>query len=302
MYSHLGPASDITPGHGLIHSGLGSGPARFRPDTPDDRVLARRVKASVRSVVSGRRLHVDTRDGVVTLRGSAGAAEAPRLLDAVRAVRGVRLVDNQLQVRAGRTTGRGLAGAAGVALAAYTALRNGAGARALLLAGAGLSLLSVPRRRRHPGPLHQRSIEVDGTIHVDAPIDAVFAFAADPVNFPRFLSLVLDVRPTGPGNRARWIVQGAAGFPADFATEVSRRRGDRVIEWRTVPGTPLDHAGSIRCAEASDNRTRVHLRMAYRMPAGRQPAGGFGIDARRTVAQDLARLKTQVEADANQAS
>jgi osmotically-inducible protein OsmY len=38
-------------------------------------------------------------DGIVTLRGSVGAKDGPRILRAVKFIRGVKSIDNQLELR-----------------------------------------------------------------------------------------------------------------------------------------------------------------------------------------------------------
>ncbi len=68
----------------------------------DDEVLAARVRSRLRRVVERPEdVHIAVAGGVVTLAGTVRAAEFDRLVSAVLKVRGVRDVDDRLQVRGG---------------------------------------------------------------------------------------------------------------------------------------------------------------------------------------------------------
>lgn len=72
--------------------------ARSRPDHPDDRTLAERVRAQLGRYVSHpRAVHVDASGGTVTLAGPILRDEAEELIGAVSSVRGVEEVLNRLE-------------------------------------------------------------------------------------------------------------------------------------------------------------------------------------------------------------
>src|SRR5688572_18766404 len=87
-------------GRDLAHRARGLGANlthSLRRERPDDSLLVERVRARMGRVVShARAIDVEASDGCVTLRGPVLHAEAARLLDAVRHVRGVRHVVDQL--------------------------------------------------------------------------------------------------------------------------------------------------------------------------------------------------------------
>jgi hypothetical protein len=67
----------------------------------DDEELEGRIRARLRRVVRDPdAVGIAVEDGLVTLTGSVGAAEFDRLVSAVLKVRGVRDVDDRLEVRA----------------------------------------------------------------------------------------------------------------------------------------------------------------------------------------------------------
>jgi osmotically-inducible protein OsmY len=73
--------------------------SRAIPEQVDPEVLAARVRAEMGHHVShARKIEVAVKNGLVTLSGMALASEVQPLLAAIKNVRGVRDVDNQLQV------------------------------------------------------------------------------------------------------------------------------------------------------------------------------------------------------------
>jgi len=81
--------------HGLAHELR----ARMHVERVADDVLVERVRAKIGRLVSHPLpLTIDARDGAIRLRGPILAVEVPALLARVRLVRGVRSVDNQLEV------------------------------------------------------------------------------------------------------------------------------------------------------------------------------------------------------------
>jgi osmotically-inducible protein OsmY len=75
---------------------------RWRGEDVPDAVLAERVRARLGLVCSDpSAIEVAAREGCVTLRGVAGRAELAAIVRAAKWTRGVRLVDDQLEVRDG---------------------------------------------------------------------------------------------------------------------------------------------------------------------------------------------------------
>lgn len=154
--------------------------------------------------------------------------------------------------------------------------------------GAGLWLA-----RRWSGAAE--GIEVVRTMTVDAPVERVFEFWSDFENFPRFMSHVREVQRTGP-DRTHWTVAGPGGTPIEWDAVVTRRVPNEEIGWRTVAGTLVEHGGAVRFRPAG-NQTQIDVRMTYR-PVGALLGHGlaalFGSDPERVIADDLARLTTQL--------
>jgi hypothetical protein len=171
---------------------------------------------------------------VVTLRGPILQHEVRRLLNTIERIGGVREVVNELEehkeaanipaLQGGSTppglqpeiwqrewspTTRLLAGGTGMALAGYGASRRtmpGA-----LLAAAGIGLLAraatnLETRRLTGIGAKRRAVDIQKTVTIDAPVEQVFGFWSAYENFPRFMSQVLDVRPSTRERQSHWTV------------------------------------------------------------------------------------------------
>jgi len=290
-----------------------------------DEVLVERVRARLGHVVSHpRSIEVTANQGRVTLRGPVLAREVDDLLRAVASVRGVSGVENRLEVhpQPGDVPGlqgkgrrpepplellqrnwspatRLLAGTTGGVLAAYGASRRDTAGAALSIAGLGLlarGLTNIEPGRLTGSGSGPRAVEIQKTIHVDAPVQDVYAFWAFYESFPRFMSHVREVRRMEDG-RSRWTVDGPAGVPLEFDVQLTEARLNEALAWKTLPGTPIEHAGIVRFAP-EDGGTRVEIKMSYSPPAGvlgHAVADLFGADPKSRMDDDLARMKTLIE-------
>ena len=201
------------------------------------------------------------------------------------------------------TSGRGverLARLAGGSLVAYGLLRRGVVGG--LLRTVGLGIAATRGLRQATGPAHapggerRRTVDIQKTLHVDAPLERVYQFWSSYENFPLFMSNVREVRDLG-AQRSRWVVSGPGGVPVEWTAVLTEQEENRLLAWRSEPGSVLENAGVIRFAREGGG-TRIDLRFCYSPPSG--PAGRslsefFGADPRTRVNEDLARLKTLLE-------
>lgn len=299
---------------------------------PGDEVLTERVHARVGRLSSHPgSIDVSTRNGVVTLSGPILAREVPMVLERVRAVPGVKDVENRLEVherpdhvpglqgeatpapRGERgafrqtnwsPTARALAGAAGGLTALYGFGRRGAAGIAAGLAGLVLlarAATNLDLRRLTGIGVPRRAIDVQKTIHIDAPVDRVFAVWSDFENLPSFMTHVRRVRRLDDGRqgvRWRWTTDGPAGAPVDFDTVITIFEPERLLAWRTEPASTVQHAGRVRFCGDADGSTTVDIKMTYNPIAGalgHAVAWLLNADPRHRMNDDLMRLKTYLE-------
>lgn len=170
------------------------------------------------------------------------------------------------------------------------------------LLGAGLlaqSALGLSTRRLvgRDGARRRRVVDVQKTIHINAPVDRVFDFFAMYENFPKFMSHVKEIRDLG-SDRSRWIVRGPAGMDVEWEAVVTRFEPGRALAWRSVEGSPIPNAGTIRFEEVSEGVTRVDIKLSYAPPGGalgHAAAALFGADPKSQMNDDLMRAKIALE-------
>lgn len=200
--------------------------------------------------------------------------------------------------RAG-TGGPRLIRLAGGALLVYGLLRRGRAGRALRTAGLGLATAGLRRGLPAPraGTERRRTVDIQKTLYVEAPLERVFAFWSHYDNFPLFMSNVREVQDLG-GHRSRWVVGGPGGVPVEWNAVLTEREENRLLAWRSEPGSMLENAGAIRFA-GEGSGTRIDFRFCYNPPAGRAGRAMtefFGADPRVRMNEDLGRLRTLLEA------
>lgn len=288
----------------------------------DDAVLEARVRSRLgRAGSHVRALEVSVRGGEVTLRGPALMREANAIIRCVKAVSGVREVDDQLERHAtadisalqGHIAPPGRSGmwppagqlgaiAGGVVMATWGLLaRRGITGAILASAGGALALrggLNIPFASLVEHAAGRRGIEVSKTVTVRAPIDRVFGMWRHVENFPRFMqhvqSVIVDDRDQ---NRSRWTVDGPGGIPIELESAITRIVHLREIWWRTLPNQRIEHAGVARF-EPVLGGTRVTIRMHYRPPGGlvgHAIAHVLGWDPKARLDGDMLRMKTVLE-------
>lgn len=187
---------------------------------------------------------------------------------------------------------------AAAALALYGLIRPGAGATLARLLGVGMAALvpaSTPSGTARFAE-RRRTIDIQKSIHIDAPIERVFDFFATYQNIPILLSDVRDVQPLG-GGRSRWVIRGPSASAVTWTAVVTERIPNRLLAWRTEPGAVLEHAGVLRLRPEGSG-TRIDFRFCYSPPearAGAALADFFGQDPRARINDDLGRLKGLLE-------
>jgi uncharacterized membrane protein len=300
--------------------------ARADGRTPDDRVLADRVRSRLGRFCSHPHAITAAADGgTVTLTGPILAHEVSGLLCAVKDVPGVTGVENRLEEHrqagnipdlqgGGPRPGmpgelnqnnwapavRLAAGAAGMGLMANCLARRDPVSILLGTAGFGLFLraaTNTPVRHLVGATGSRAAVTVQKALIINAPAEHVFPFFARYDTFPEYMRHVRAVRDLGNG-RSHWSAAGPAGVPVSWDAVVTRFEPNRLIAWRSEPGSTIANAGVIRFDPEAGGRTRVTIRLSYTPPGGALghfAARLFGRDVRAEMDEDLVRLKGLIE-------
>jgi len=326
--AHTGRETGDVGGRDLAHRATGwlaRARQALRRGPPDDDVLVDRVRAQLgRWVSHPHAVEVSAASGRVTLDGPILQSEERRLLQAVQSVRGVREVENRLEAHPSANhvpalqggTGRPqprmefmqenwapgprlLALGAGASLAWYGFARRGLPGTLAGIAGVGLAARAVANKdlgRLLGVSGGRRGVEIQKTIHIAAPRDRVFELWSNVDNFPRFMSLVQEVRQLDD-TRSHWVVRGPAGTRVEWDSVITQRLEPSVLAWRSEPGSPVQHAGIVRFDDEAGG-TRAMVRLSYNPPGGvlgHAVAALLGRDPKREMDADLARMKMFIE-------
>lgn len=144
----------------------------------------------------------------------------------------------------------------------------------------------------------RRTIDIQKTISVNAPLEQVFDFdtLTHYENFPQFMSNVREVQVREDGG-SHWTVPGPGGMLVEWDAVTTKLEQNRLLAWRTAPGATVEHAGMIQF-ERVNGGTRLDVEMSYSPPAGvlgHVVAKLFGADPKSELDEDLLRMKTFLE-------
>jgi uncharacterized membrane protein len=299
--------------------------SRFTREEVPDGILRERVRSRLGWAVSHPgAIEVGALSGRVTLSGAVLEREYVRLLRTVWAVRGVADVEDRLAVYespagisalqgGGRAPGRRFGpwqenwppgvrvvmGAAGAALLIH-ALAGRRSALGLLGGIAGATLMARSSTNMPVDRLvgvRRPAIELQKCIDVAAPVEQVFQAFSQLERFPEFMKHVREVHVRGDGT-SQWMVEGPAGGTISWEAVTTRLEPDRLIAWRTLPGSAVEHAGLLRFEPTEAGGTRVLVTMSYTPPAGalgHAVARLFGTDPKSELDDDLLRMKVFLE-------
>jgi uncharacterized membrane protein len=222
----------------------------------------------------------------------------------------------------GRTTNadistieRALSAAGGSALALTGLARRGRTGAALAVAGGWLlyrgasgkdplyRALGINTAATHPGPLasvrHKEGIKVKRSITIDRPREELFRFWRNFENLPRVMSHLQSVTLL-EGGRSHWVAKAPAGRTVEWDAVIHAETDNELIAWRSVEGSQIPNAGSVRFRSAPGDRgTEVTVTLEYSPPLGQVGAllaTLFGEEPGMQVREDLHRFKARMEA------
>lgn len=290
-----------------------------------DDVLVQRARSRLGRVVSHpSAIEVKAHQGTLVISGPVLAHEVNHLLRGMRSLRGVRQLEQRLDVYkepgniAALQGGSGhrqprfelmqsnwspgtrlLAGLAGTVAMAQCAARPTP--LRLLIGTAGFALFVRAAVNRELatalGLTGGHGVTVERTLNIRAPLEEVFEHFRRCENFPNSMVHIREVRSLGNG-RWHWVVAGPAGATVPFDARLTDFVPQQRIAWTTEPGSAVTHAGVLRFDRNPDDTTRLHIQLTYQPPAGalgHAVASLLGADPKSELDADLMRLKTMLE-------
>jgi uncharacterized membrane protein len=143
-----------------------------------------------------------------------------------------------------------------------------------------------------------RGIHVRDAVRFEVPVEVVYAFWRRLENLPRFMSHLREVKDLG-GGRSHWVAEGPAKVPVEWDAEIINEVPNELIGWRSIAGSDIATAGSVRFSKARQGRSsQLSVHLQYAAPGGRTAqrlAFLLGRDPAHMIREDLRRVKQLVE-------
>jgi uncharacterized membrane protein len=155
------------------------------------------------------------------------------------------------------------------------------------------------QRQQQPWSARANSgVRVEQVVTVNRSLDDLYSFWRDFQNFPHFMRHVKQIELIDDIH-SRWTAKAPAGMSVQWDAEIVQDREGEWIAWRSLPGSQVEHSGSVRFSPAPGARgTEVRVQMEYVPPAGRFGrviAMLFGEEPEQQIREDLRRFKQLME-------
>ncbi|OBF58307.1 hypothetical protein A5787_23400 [Mycobacterium sp. 852002-50816_SCH5313054-b] len=190
---------------------------------------------------------------------------------------------------------------AGVAARGRGRRRQGAIAAAVLGGIGAVDLYAALRASRDGGARHAngaRHRTLRAAVTVRRSPEDVYQFWRDLENLPSFMHHLRSVTSRADGS-SHWVANAPVGRPVQWDAQLTEDQPNRRIAWQSLPGSAIQHGGSVEFTPASDgDGTEVRVRIGYQMPGGvvgKAAATLFGESPDQQVNDDLRRFKQILE-------
>jgi len=145
----------------------------------------------------------------------------------------------------------------------------------------------------------ERGVHVRESIRLERPVADVYRFWRQLENLPRFMAHLERVAEL-PNGKSHWVAAGPAGLAVEWDAEIINEVENKVLAWKSLPGSDVVSAGSVNFDGVRGGRsTQVSVHLQYAPPAGKAGAllaSLFGREPSQTVREDLRRFKQLLEA------
>lgn len=141
-----------------------------------------------------------------------------------------------------------------------------------------------------------KDVHVEKSILIDKSPEELYTFWRSFENLPHFMKHLESVSCAGL-NRSHWVAQGPTGN-VEWDAEIYNDKPNELIAWRSLPGSDITNAGSVRFTPLGSRGTEVKVVLNYNAPGGKLSAlmaKLFGREPGQMIADDLRRLKQILE-------
>ena len=145
--------------------------------------------------------------------------------------------------------------------------------------------------------LGRKAVHIRRTIRISVPIDQVFEFFSDPINFRSFMNGLKDVRQIEK-HRYLFTSEGVKNSPITWHAVVTDLISNHLIIWKSVRPAMINNWGMIRLHLDGRDQTIVQLQMAHYPPRGLMAEFAsrlFGVSTKSNLDQSLDQIRKDLE-------
>lgn len=167
----------------------------------------------------------------------------------------------------------------------------------LLGAGLAYQCVKVGEKSRAEAAGIARDAHVEKSITINQTPERLYKFWRNLENLPRFVAN-LDSVTALDEQRSHWVMTGPANSRIEWDAEIFNEKENELISWRSLSGSDITNAGTVRFIPADGRGTRVEVTVNYNPPGGKPGmllAKLLGEEPGQLVELNLRRLKRLVE-------
>jgi uncharacterized membrane protein len=145
--------------------------------------------------------------------------------------------------------------------------------------------------------VEKEGIRVEKSIIINRAREELYRFWRDFENLPRIMTHLEEVRILSP-THSHWAAKAPAGRSVEWDAEITSDHEYELIAWRSLEGSEVSNAGSVRFFHFAEGHTEVRVALEYNPPAGRigaWVASLFGENPEQQITDDLLRFKQMME-------
>ena len=145
---------------------------------------------------------------------------------------------------------------------------------------------------------YELGVRVDASVTINRSREELYKFWRNLENLPRFMRHLESVKEID-NKHSHWVAKAPVGRSVQWKAEIINEAENERIGWRSLPGSDVDNAGSVRFKPAPDgNGTVVQVSLQYNPPGGvvgAMFAKLFGEEPSIQIDDDLQRFKSLME-------
>jgi uncharacterized membrane protein len=143
----------------------------------------------------------------------------------------------------------------------------------------------------------QHGVHVEHSVIIQREAEELYDAWRHFKGLPDFMSHLKSVEEIDD-RRSRWTAEGPVGVSVAWEAEIINERPGELIAWRSVDGSVVDTAGSVRFEPSGNAATQITVNLKYNPPAGKagaKIAQLLGANPDQQIVEDLQRFKKIME-------